>query len=305
MKRLHRAVAGTRKVAYDARVQRSQGRQQCRTPCAASIVAHRAGRTRAPSWRVAVCVLAVCVLALSLLGAPGRAHAIGAKSRVALAQLRHGAGQSVPRPSALRRLAWEIDKRTSIDVAVEPRFVSLADEEALFEHPFLYLSGDKEFPLPPPREIGRLRRYLIYGGTLLIDSAESRPGGGFDRSVRALIERVLPEDKWRKLSPEHTLHKSFYLLERAVGRVDLVPYLEGIERDGRLAVIYTQNDLGGAWARDDFGAWEYNVYPGGERQRERAFRWGVNIVMYALCVDYKADQVHIPFILKRRRWRVP
>jgi hypothetical protein len=70
---------------------------------------------------------------------------------------------------------------------------------------------------------------------------------------------------------------------------------------GRLSVVLSLNDLQGAWARDSFGAWEFDVVPGGESQRERAFRLGINIAMYALCVDYKDDQVHIPFIMKRRR----
>ena len=66
-------------------------------------------------------------------------------------------------------------------------------------------------------------------------------------------------------------------------------------------MLYCQNDLGGAWARDAFGRWEYEVSPGGARQREMAFRLGINLVMYALCLDYKDDLVHTPFILKRRR----
>jgi len=66
-------------------------------------------------------------------------------------------------------------------------------------------------------------------------------------------------------------------------------------------VLLSVDDLGGAWARDSLGNWEHMVTPGGEPQRELAFRLGVNIVMYALCVDYKDDQVHVPFILKRRK----
>ena len=72
---------------------------------------------------------------------------------------------------------------------------------------------------------------------------------------------------------------------------------------GRAAVIYSRHALGGAWARDDLGNPEYPVTPGGAPQREEAIRLGVNLVMYALCLDYKADQVHVPFIMKRRRWR--
>jgi hypothetical protein len=77
--------------------------------------------------------------------------------------------------------------------------------------------------------------------------------------------------------------------------------LEGIERDRRLSVIYTQNDLCGAMARDGFGRWEHNVSPGGDEQRERSFRFAVNLVMYALCLDYKTEQAHIDFIMRTRR----
>jgi hypothetical protein len=79
--------------------------------------------------------------------------------------------------------------------------------------------------------------------------------------------------------------------------------MEGITRDGRLVCAYVPNDLGGAWARDDFGNYDFTCEPGGEKQRELAFRLGVNLVMYALCLDYKSDQVHVPFIMKRRRWK--
>jgi hypothetical protein len=75
-----------------------------------------------------------------------------------------------------------------------------------------------------------------------------------------------------------------------------------VERDRRLAVVYTQNDLGGAWARDGFGRWEHEVIPGGDDQREEAFRVGVNLAMYALCLDYKTEQAHIDYILRTRRF---
>ena len=54
------------------------------------------------------------------------------------------------------------------------------------------------------------------------------------------------------------------------------------------------------WARDNLGTWRYPIAPGGEHQRELAIRLGVNVVMYALCLDYKDDQVHAPFIMRRR-----
>ncbi|MFB6263425.1 MAG: DUF4159 domain-containing protein, partial [Bradymonadaceae bacterium] len=72
----------------------------------------------------------------------------------------------------------------------------------------------------------------------------------------------------------------------------------------RLPLVVSQNDVLGALERDNFGSWVYDVRPGGSQQREHAFRLAINLTMYALCVNYKADQVHVPFILERRKWKV-
>ena len=69
----------------------------------------------------------------------------------------------------------------------------------------------------------------------------------------------------------------------------------------RAAVVYSQNDLAGAWSRDESGDYDYEVSPGGEPQRELAIRLGINVCMYALCLDYKDDAVHLPLIMKKRR----
>ena len=77
-------------------------------------------------------------------------------------------------------------------------------------------------------------------------------------------------------------------------------FLEGITYGDRMAIVYSRHDLGGALQRDKLGAWSQAVVPGGEVQREHAIRLGVNLVLYALCTDYKDDQVHAPFIMRRR-----
>jgi hypothetical protein len=213
------------------------------------------------------------------------------------------AGNFNPRPSGLRRLLWEVEKRTSIETASEAVEVRLSDETALRKHPLLVLAGDSAFAPPSDEEVARLRRHLGAGGLLVIDSAEARPGGGFDQSVRALVRRLFPKNALEKLAGDHVVFKSFYLLREPVGRVAAVPWLEAVVHDGRAVVLYSQNDLLGAWARDNFGQWEHEVYPGGDRQRELAFRLGINLAMYALCLDYKTDQVHVPFILRRRQWQ--
>src|SRR5262249_7702839 len=83
--------------------------------------------------------------------------------------------------------------------------------------------------------------------------------------------------------------------------------------DGVATVIIGSNDYAAAWAVDNQGRALHAAVPGGEQQREMAYRFGINLVMYALTGNYKSDQVHVPAILERlgqwwvapirRRWR--
>ncbi|MCB9653454.1 MAG: DUF4159 domain-containing protein [Deltaproteobacteria bacterium] len=244
-----------------------------------------------------VTLLALLALLALLTLVPDEAAA--EEADVVLAQLDTG-GQYNPRPDALRRLLWEVTQRTSIEASLE--VVALrAEDPKLFYHPLLYWSGRGAVPALSDAAVKALRRYLTYGGTILIDSADDEAGGAFDQSVRREMGRILPRVEFARVPTDHVVYKSFFLVDHQAGRVLRAPYLEAIAIEKRFAVIYSQNDLAGAWARDSFGRWEYDVSPGGERQREMAFRLGINVVMYALCLDYKEDLVHIPFILKRRR----
>lgn len=224
--------------------------------------------------------------------------AVPAASQLVIGQLEHG-GRWNPRPTALRRLQWELAQRTSIETGAEAAPVR-AGQPGLHRYPFLYLTGDGEFPPFAEPERGALRRHLQHGGFLLVDAADGSDGAGFDASARRELRALLPASPLLRVAREHVLYKSFYLLDHQGGRLALKPFLEGQVLDGRLAVLYSQNDLGGAWARGPLGEWEYACTPGGEAQRETAFRLGVNVAMYALCSDYKDDAVHLPFILRRR-----
>lgn len=232
------------------------------------------------------------------LAAPWLAGAAG-PSDLVVGQLKTG-GTWNPRPNGMRRLLWEVAQRTSIEVVLDPVPLEPSDGE-LFRHPFIYWSGSGAATTFSDEAVKKLRRHLTYGGTLLIDSADADPGGPFDASVRRELHRILPRDRIAQVPNEHVIYKSFFLVDYQAGRTLRVPYLEGIAIEKRMAVIYCQNDLSGAWSRDSFGRWEFEVTPGGERQREMAFRLGINLVMYAMCLDYKDDQVHLPFIVKRRR----
>jgi hypothetical protein len=214
-------------------------------------------------------------------------------------QLIHG-GQWNPRPTAMRRLLWEVAKRTSIEVA--PDAVPLTvDSRELFYQPLLYWAADGEFPALDGAARVRLARYLTFGGFILCDSVDGAVDGGAAGSFRREMTAILDGRGLDVIPRDHVMFKSFYLLDRAEGRTVSSPDLWGAVVDNRMAVAMTVNDLGGAYARDNFGYYLHEVVPGGDPQRERAFRLGVNLTMYAMCLDYKEDQVHIPFILKKRR----
>ena len=65
------------------------------------------------------------------------------------------------------------------------------------------------------------------------------------------------------------------------------------------SIIVGSHDWAAAWAIDDARKPMLPVVPGGERQREMAYRFGINLLMYVLTGNYKADQVHLPAILER------
>lgn len=251
----------------------------------------------APKRSVASVAITLAAALVCAALAPRAARALGESSLFEVRSVAY-AGYEPSRPTAARRLGWEVRKRTSIDVVLEPRSARF-DDPSIFETPFLYWAGDAEFEPLSEREIVGLRRFVRFGGFVLVDdNAPDRDG--FDRSVRRELSRAFPTQRLRPLSNSHTIYRSFYLLSRPEGRVRGPDHLEAIEVGDRIAVLYSRHDLGGAWARDNLGTWQLPVTPGGEEQRERAIRLGVNIVMYALCLDYKDDQVHAPFIMRRR-----
>ncbi|MCY1081314.1 DUF4159 domain-containing protein [Archangium lansingense] len=229
----------------------------------------------------------------------GRARAFGEKSRFIPAVARHG-GRWDARLSGLRRITWELQRRTSVEVLPDARPFALSSPD-LFDYPFLYLGGDGAFPPFSEAEVENLRRYLTFGGFLLADANDGSDGEGFDASFRREMARVLPQSPLTPVPSGHVVFKSFFLLDSAPGRLLNKPQLLSANLGKRAAVMYSQNDLAGAWNRSEMGDYEFDVSPGGEPQRELAVRLGVNLCMYALCLDYKDDAVHLNLILNKRR----
>jgi hypothetical protein len=250
-----------------------------------------------PFSRAAFSLLAA-LLALAWLLPPRAALAIGEATAVDIRTVDLASGEPPARPLAAQRLAWELRQRSSVETRLEPTHVRL-DDPRVFESPLLYWVGDRAFPPLSDAELTGLKRFVEFGGAVIVDDA-APDQDGFDGSIRRELTRAFGAGALVALPATHTVYRSFYLLNRPVGRVLGPDHLEAVMRGERAAVIYSRHDLGGAFERDNVGNFLHAVEPGGETQRETAIRLGVNLVLYVLCLDYKDDQVHAPFIMRRR-----
>ena len=202
------------------------------------------------------------------------------------------------RATAPARWSRELVNRTSAPARLVPVAVH-ADDEALLAEPFAYLVGDGPIAPFTVSETGHLRRFFAQGGILFVDDAAPEKGV-FGSDARREIARVLPDALPVPIGTEHVVFRSFYFIRRPVGRVEGPPKLEAVVRGGAAQVIFSSHDLAGALSQSDAGLWAVQVTPNGESQRERAIRLAINIAMYVLCSNYKDDQVHAPYLMRRR-----
>jgi hypothetical protein len=211
-------------------------------------------------------------------------------------------------------------QRTALE-AGDPVGVDPAHDELAF-FPLIYWPVVPGAPKPPQDAINRIDAYMKQGGTVVFDTRdaiEAPPGDGGASQTPGMqaLRNILASLDVPELEPvprEHVLTKTFYLLRDFPGRfntgqtwVETLPRDDDDEAasrparggDGVSPIIITSNDLAGAWALRPDGQPMLPLTPGEPRQREFAFRAGVNIVMYTLTGNYKADQVHAPALIER------
>ncbi|MDC0737611.1 DUF4159 domain-containing protein [Cognatishimia sp. SS12] len=272
---------------------------------------------RLSNWRTAL-----IAFALVAAPSPGDAQATGTlpgTDEIALAYVLTGnAALDDLSYAGLYGLSDMLYMRTSVE-PVNPVGVDLAQDELAF-YPFLYWPISPDQSLPSDTAYEKLNDYLRSGGLILFDTRDadvaelgaSSPNG---RKLQA-IARALDIPALEPVPGDHVLTRTFYLLQDFPGRyagrgvwVEAAPpdaeQIEGMPfrnlNDGVTPVVIGGNDWAAAWATDTRGTHLYPVGRGstGARQRELAYRFGINLIMHVLTGNYKSDQVHVPALLDR------
>jgi len=265
------------------------------------------------------------IVALALMLHPAETRAadeaalLKAANNVVLAYVETG-NPEVDRISraGMAGLSQVLFARTSVEPG-DPLPVDVErDDLAVFT--FLYWPVTADQTLPTPQAYARLNRYLRTGGMILFDTRDGDVSGMGSATPEAERLRVLaaPLDipPLEPVPADHVLTRSFYLIQDFPGRYLGAPVwaeaappdavkAEGMPfrnlNDGVTPVLIGGNDWAAAWAVDEAGRPMFPVGRGeaGERQREMAYRFGVNLIMHVLTGNYKSDQVHVPALLER------
>ncbi|MGC4070013.1 MAG: DUF4159 domain-containing protein [Polyangiaceae bacterium] len=241
-------------------------------------------------------------LALALFGVTGTARGMGLSGSFSARRLlTAGTPGPAERDTGLVRWGWELVRRTSAPARLTATTVGASDS-ALLKEPFVIWSGSKDVAPLIPAERRGLESFLRLGGILVVDDADP-VSGQFSRAVRRELRQILPESPVSRLEPSHVLYKTFYLVPRPQGRLLGPERIDAIVRGTQAQVLFLACDLLGALSTKADGTFLFDTEPSAPRSREFAIRFAVNIAMYVLCSDYKDDQVHAPWLMRRRaRW---
>ncbi|HEY0265704.1 MAG TPA: DUF4159 domain-containing protein, partial [Rhizomicrobium sp.] len=217
--------------------------------------------------------------------------------------------------AGLTGLGLALRQRTSYE-PLEPMGVDPETDDLSF-YPLLYWPMDPREKNLSPRALSKIGDYMRNGGTIVFDTrdlslgAARGPTSPGEQTLRRLTGGLdLPP--LQPVPADHVLTKTFYIVRDFPGRwtggqlwVEALPPAPrnggppARGGDGVSPVIIGGNDWAAAWAIDSSGHFLATPSPGGETQREMAIRFGINLVMYALTGNYKADVVHAPALIQR------
>jgi hypothetical protein len=213
-------------------------------------------------------------LAAWLAAAPGPARAAQG-SAFSIGRLRYGGGGDwYGDKTSLKNLLAGVRDRLGTAIASDEEEVVAPLDEALFRHPFVFMSGHGNVKFTPA-EVERIRAYLTRGGFLWCDDDY-----GIDASFRREMRRVMPEESFVELPFHHALFHQKYDFPGGLPKIhehDGGPARAfGLFHEGRLVVLYTfDTDLGD-------GLEDEGVHPDPPEKREQALRMALDIVSYVM-----------------------
>jgi hypothetical protein len=172
-------------------------------------------------------------------------------------------------PNLLKYIA----KNTNIQTSPEYVWVDIASDD-IFNYPFLFMTGHGNVEFTES-EAKRLRAYLDAGGFLYIDDDY-----GLDKAVRREMKKVFPDQDFKELPFSHELYHAHFEFPNGVPKIHehdgKAPQGFGLFSNGRLCVYYTyESNPSDGWDDPD-------VHNDPAEKREEAFKFGTNIVVYAL-----------------------
>jgi hypothetical protein len=184
-----------------------------------------------------------------------------------------GGGDWYNDPSSLTNMIEYLKKTVPVSLDVQYDDVSIGSPD-LFNYPFAFMTGHGNITLNQA-EINNVHKYLENGGFLYIDDDY-----GFDKYVRKILKEIFPNHQMHDLPHNHPIYHQVFNFPDGCPKIhkhDGKPAQGfGIYLHGRLVVYYTyQTNLGDGWADPE-------IHNDPQSIREKAFKMGVNILVYAL-----------------------